>query len=282
MPRSIKAKAIMLFLFAWLNFSVMEVIAKHLAGSYPVLQVVWMRFSSQAFVLLIFFLPKIKIKLKSNRIFLHICRSVCLYLAANFFFIGFTNIGLANATAIYNLSPLILTLGGFFILKERIQGIKIFSVIIGVLGAIIIINPTGTNSSIYAIFPALAAVFLAIFGLITRFLGSDEDPVTSLIYTALIGTILSSIIAIWFWQPILPKHVMLILSLGLLSSFGHFLFIKAFEIEEASTLATFSSAAIVFNTIWGILIFSEMPTTTFYMGTICIVLAGLMLIKNKK
>ena len=277
---SLHSKAILFFLFAWFNFSLMEVTAKYLSLFYPALEVVWMRFISQSIVLTLLFLPSLRIKLETNALHLHILRAICLYLAATFFFIGFTKIGFADATAIYNLSPLLLTVGGIIILREKMKKVKIASVVIGVLGAIIIINPTSQSFSVFAFFPALAALCLAIFGLITRFFGENEDPFTSLIYTASVGSFLASFALFWVWTPISLNHLAFILLLGILSTLGHFLLIKAFQLEEASNLATFSSVTIIFNTIWGVLLFSEIPTLNFFLGSFLIVVGCILIVKQ--
>ena len=279
---NLNTKAVLFFLFAWFNFSLMEVTAKYLTLSYPVLEVVWMRFIAQAFVLSILFFPSLKKKVKTKVLHLHLLRSICLFLAATFFFAGFSQIGLADATAIYNLSPLLLTLGGIFFLKEKLTKSKIISVLLGITGALIIINPTSNSFSLFAILPCLAALCLAAFGLITRYFGENEDPFTSLIYSALIGTLLSSMTLIWFWIPLDIYDLPFILILGIVSTLGHFLLIRAFQLEEASNLATFSSVAIIFNTIWGVLIFSEIPTTKFFVGTFLIVVGCLLILKRNK
>ena len=73
---------------------------------------------------------------------------------------------LANATAIYKTSPIFLTLGSIFFLKEtNFLVIKFLTVFLALIGALIIINPSSSSFSIYSFFPLFAAISLAIFGL---------------------------------------------------------------------------------------------------------------------
>jgi drug/metabolite transporter (DMT)-like permease len=110
MLRNLNKKAVLFFIFAWFNFSIMEVTAKYLSFKYPINEVIWIRFFSQTIVLFLIFFPFIKTKLVTHSLYLHISRGVCLFFAALFFFIGFTKTDLANATAIYKTSPIFLTL----------------------------------------------------------------------------------------------------------------------------------------------------------------------------
>ena len=114
MLKNLNKKAVLFFIFAWFNFSIMEVTAKYLSFKYPITEVIWIRFFSQTIVLFLIFFPFIKTKLITHSLYLHISRGVCLFFAALFFFIGFTKTDLANATAIYKTSPIFLTLGSIF------------------------------------------------------------------------------------------------------------------------------------------------------------------------
>ena len=198
------------------------------------------------------------------------------------FFIGFTKTDLANATAIYKTSPIFLTLGSIFFLKEtNFLVIKLLTVFLALIGALIIINPSSSSFSIYSFFPLFAAISLAIFGLITRYFGERENPLTSIIYTALTGTILSSFLFAFFdWKPFVIQDIPFFVVIGTVSTLGHFLLIKAFQIEEASNLASFSTVVIFFNTLWGILLFSEYPSINFYIGSILIILSFIILFRN--
>ena len=282
MLRNLNKKAVLFFIFAWFNFSIMEVTAKYLSFKYPITEVIWIRFFSQTIVLFLIFFPFIKTKLVTHSLYLHISRGVCLFFAALFFFIGFTKTDLANATAIYKTSPIFLTLGSIFFLKEtNFLVIKFLTVFLALIGALIIINPSSSSFSIYSFFPLFAAISLAIFGLITRYFGERENPLTSIIYTALSGTILSSFLFAFFdWKPFVMQDIPFFVVIGTVSTLGHFLLIKAFQIEEASNLASFSTVVIFFNTLWGILLFSEYPSINFYIGSILIILSFIILFRN--
>ena len=277
-------KAISFYIFAWLNFSLMEVTAKFLSLKYPILEVLWIRFLSQAIILIIIFMPSIKDKMVTNSFYLHISRGMCLFLAAFFFFIGFTKTDLASATAIYKTSPIFLTLGGFFFLKEKkLLLIKILTVFFAIIGTLIIINPSSNSFTFYSFFPLFAAIFYACFGLITRYFSDKENPFTSLIYSALLGTIFSSFLLCFFdWKPLLFEDIPFFIIIGILSTSGHFLLIRAFQLGEASNLAPFSTIIIIFNTFWGILLFSEYPTINFYLGAFLIISSCIILFSNSK
>ena len=82
------------------------------------------------------------------------------------------------------------------------------------------------------------------------------------------------------WKPFVMQDIPFFVVIGTVSTLGHFLLIKAFQIEEASNLASFSTVVIFFNTLWGILLFSEYPSINFYIGSILIILSFIILFRN--
>ncbi|MDR0810559.1 MAG: DMT family transporter, partial [Gemmobacter sp.] len=119
------------------------------------------------------------------------------------------------------------------------------------------------------------AVCYAGFVLATRRVGRDEDPSTSLLYSALFGTLVTSAILPGIWQPIAAGDIWKFLLIGVQGSIGQFFLIHAFTRAEASAIAPFGYAAILFATGWGIALFGEWPDGWTVAGALVITMAGL-------
>ena len=133
---------------------------------------------------------------------LQVLRSIALMAATCLFFLSISKIGLAEATAIMDVNPVLITLGAFLFLGEKIGPRRILGILASLIGALIIIRPGTDVFTVYAVLPLIAAVFYTTYNLTTRFVGDRESPWTSLLYSALFGAVVFSCIVPFYWQPV--------------------------------------------------------------------------------
>ena len=67
-------------------------------------------------------------------------------------------VGLAEATAIMEINPVLITLGAFLFLGEKIGPRRLLGIIASMIGALIIIRPGTDVFTIYSVLPLIAAV----------------------------------------------------------------------------------------------------------------------------
>jgi len=125
--------------------------------------------------------------------------------------------------------------------------------------------------------PLFAAMNFAGYAVTTRFLGSEENPLTAFLYTCVFGTLIGSAILPFVWEPLTAQQGFLLLAMGACGGMGHYLMIKALTNGEASFLAPFAYTGLVFNTLWGIALFAEVPTLNVVIGAAVIVGSGLVI-----
>ena len=269
-----KGTSILLMLGAVFFFTVMDAVAKNLTIEIGLIPTLWTRYAGQAILVFIIIFPKLAETVKSEHIGLQIIRSIALMGATSFFFLGISKIGLAEATAIMDVNPVLITLGAFLFLGEKLGPRRIIGILVSLFGALIIIRPGTEIFTVYSIFPLMAAFCYSTYSLTTRYVGNKESPWTSLLYTALLGAIVFSVIVPFYRQPIsLPSGFLMIL-LILCGTISHFMLIKALAIGEASLLAPFAYSGLLFATIWGFLFFGELPDRWSIIGGILIAFAG--------
>ncbi|SMH29688.1 DMT family transporter [Maritimibacter sp. HL-12] len=263
-----------LYLLAVLNMTVMDTIAKSLTQELPVVQVVWARYAGQTLLVTLLLLPRITRIVRTHHPWLQFLRSLFLLLATTLFFFAISRMELAEATALINVNPVLITLGAALFLGERIGMRRLFGILAALAGALIIIRP-GTEVFSPSAFLALAgAVFYAGFALVTRFVGRGESVWTSLFYTALLGALVLSIAVVPVWQAPSGRALVLMIAIGGVAALGQFLLIRAFMLAEASVVAPFSYAGLLFATLWGILFFDEWPDAATIVGAAIIAAAG--------
>ena len=269
-----KTFPILLMIGAIFCFASMDATAKYLMKEIGPAQTIWARYTVQAILVTVLILPKINIYGKTKYPKLQFLRSVALMMATTLFFFAFSKLGLAEASAIFNISPVLITLGAFLFLREQIGPRRVIGILVSLLGALIIIRPGSGVFTIYALLPLGAAIFYSTYSLVTRFVGADESPWTSLFYSAIFGAICYSIYIVFHWNPMSNNALLLTIIIGLFGTAGHICLIRALTLGEASLVAPFIYTNLLFTTIWGLLLFGNFPDFWTIGGALIIVAAG--------
>jgi len=270
-----KTLPILLMIGAVFCFASMDATAKYLMKEIGPAQTIWARYTVQAIIVTFFILPKINVYGRTKYPKLQFLRSVALMMATTLFFFGFSKLGLAEASAIFNISPVLITLGAFLFLREQIGPRRLIGILVSLLGALIIIRPGSGVFTIYAILPLSAAIFYSAYNLATRFVGTDESPWTSLFYSAIFGAICYSIYIVFHWNPMSNNALLLTIIIGLFGTAGHICLIRALSLGEASLVAPFIYTNLLFTTIWGLVLFGDFPDLWTITGALIIVAAGI-------
>ena len=268
-------KGICLILVTLALFTSMDSVAKHLVQNYPPIQVIWARYLSQTVVSFILLSPVLYRILRTKNFKLQILRSALLFTATVCFFTSLKTLKLADVNAIFQVSPIFVTILSVLVLKETVGHRRWLGVAFGLIGALLIIGP-GTGVFSYAvILPIISALSYAAYVISTRYLSQDESPLTSFVYTALLGSIAASVLVVPSWTPIESSDLFVFSVFGLLGATGHFLLIHAYRISEASFLAPFNYIGILYGSLWGFYFFNEVPSLITIFGGLIIVSSGI-------
>lgn len=255
-------------------FSVMDAIVKYLSSYYPSPNLAWARFTVHMIFVCLILVPRLKMKLfKTQRLSLQLFRSVLMFGTTFLFFSGLKYFGLAEATTILFISPILLIAISPILLGEK-PGIKEWGmVLIGFAGMLMMLRPSSEMLKLEILFPIGAACCFTLFQIITRKL-NGENPFTTLFYTGLIGTLATSVIVSFNWVTPAPAHILLLILLGALGGMGHFMLIKAFFYAPAPMLAPFIYTQMIWATILGFIFFETFPDGWSFLGMIVIGITG--------
>lgn len=268
-------KGILLMILAVFLFTIMDAVAKGLIARYPAPQVIWARFAGQALIVAILLGPRMGPMLRTQHPWLHVVRSAFQFMATGFFFLSLAYIGLPEATALADTSPVLITLGAALFLGEKLGPRRLFGVVAALTGALIIIRPGAEVFTLAALLPLANAVAYAGNALLTRHIGMREPYWTSLMYGALFGAILGGIALPFVWvTPTLPD-IGLFFLVGCLGTGAQLCIIRSFSSTEASVVAPFTYLGIIFATLWSVLFFDTWPDGWTMVGALVIVSAGL-------
>lgn len=270
-----EASGVLIALVAIGFFASMDAISKGLSQRYDPVMVTWGRYVSQAVLVVLLLAPRIRTIARTRNLRLQIVRSAMIFGATLCFFVSLAHIPLAEATALFEVAPLMVTALAALILREQIGPRRLFGVAAGFVGAMIIIRPGLGVFQPMALLPMLAAFFYAMHAIVTRYLGLSDSPWTTFLYSGAIGAICASLAVPFFWTTPTAKDALIMLASGAVGGTGQFLLIVAFSRARASTLAPVTYFGLVMAALWGFVFFDELPDLWTILGASVIVGSGL-------
>jgi drug/metabolite transporter (DMT)-like permease len=268
-------RGILLMLFAIFCFTLMDALAKDLVARYPFAQVVWARFAGQLLLVALILRQHLLPLLRTRHPLLHLVRSATQLGATALFFASLTHIGLAEATALSDINPVLITLGAALFLGERLGPVRVAGVLAAMAGAMIVIRPGAEVFTPAAFLPLMGACCYAASALLTRVIGQSESAWTAMAYGAGFGTLAAGCTLPFVWTPVPAADLPLFAVLGGLGTLAQLCIIRSFSIAEASVVAPFGYTGIIFAAFWGVIFFAEWPDLATVAGALVIVAAGL-------
>ena len=259
-----------------------DTIFKQASTSYAIIQVVWARFAFQMLMVMALFAPQLGRLFLTRRLGLHMVRSLLLAGTSVLFVAGLRHIQLAEASAILFLAPFVVAAVSGPLLGEPVGRGKAIAVVIGFLGALVVIRPGLGFIHWAAIFPAAAAVMFGFYQVTTRELNRTEDTRTMMLYTGLAGSVILSILVPFHWStPDATGWVLLIIPAAL-GGLHHFAVIRALTWGPAATIAPFDYSRLIWAALLGFLVFDDVPDMWTIVGAAVIVGSGLYLIRGSR
>jgi drug/metabolite transporter (DMT)-like permease len=216
-------------------------------------------------------------KLSNPNLPLHFGRSLIGWSGVTLMFAAVARIPLSDATAISFLNPVFGMLFAIVILRETIGKWRWLAAAIAICGAVILLRPSGASIQPASLLALCAAMAMGLEIILIKFLSGRENPVQILWLNNTIGAAIACFAAYFVWQsPSFDQWIGLI-AIGLIMVSGQALFIQAMHSGEASYVAPFSYATLVFATIYDYWVFSQKPDTTSTLGA-TIILSGAALL----
>jgi drug/metabolite transporter (DMT)-like permease len=224
----------------------------------------------------------IKQAITSRRPGLQIWRSILMLATNGLFFYAVRTVELTAATTIMFLTPVVVTILAIPVLGETVGLRRWTGVLIGFVGALIIVRPGVIEVEMPILILIVATLTHAFYQLFTRQVRVYDDPVTSLLYTGLVGTVVMSIVVPFQWQVPMLEHWPLFVLMGLMGSVGHYCLIRSLRAAPASVVSPFSYTTMIWATGFSYFLFDELPDSWVYAGGSLIVASGLYILHRER
>lgn len=266
-----------LIMAAVLMFSSMDTLAKYLLRSYPLAPLVWARYFVHMLIMLLLLGPRMRFDLvRTSRPRLQVVRGLLLVGSTGLFYLSLKFLPLAEAAAISFVGPVLVTAFSGPLLHEPVSPRQWFAVGLGFVGVLVIIRPGGNVFTPTALIPLGTALCFSLYQIATRKVAGRDDPFTTLFYTALVGSAVTSLALPFAWQTPEPWQLGLLVVIGACGGTGHFLLIRAVGHASPMALAPFVYSQLIWSTLLGWLAFGEFPDGGTLLGMLIVIAAGLL------
>ena len=257
-------------------FPVMNGLVQVLSARYSTEQIVWARAASHFVFVLALFVPAVGAAVvRTTAPKWQIIRSMVHLISMLFFFTGVKYLPLAKAASISFTAPFFVALLAWPMLGERITLNRLIAIIVAFLGVLVIIRP-GTDVFQWASLYMLgSATCYALYQILTRKVAGHDSAETTAVYSALVGSVVMSIVAPFVWTPIASwTDAGLLFSLGIIGGTAHYFVARAMTYAEASIIAPFGYWQLMGSVVVGYVISGYLPDSFTWIGAGIIMCAG--------
>ena len=208
---------------------------------------------------------------------LHVTRTLGGWGGLVLMFAAVNYIPLADATAISFLNPVFGMLLAIPLLGERVGKWRWLAAGIALCGALILLRPTPGSFQPAALLALGAAVVLGFELNIIKLLTRRESPPSILLINNAVGVCIAGLAVVWVWQAPTPLQWLLMASLGCMMAVAQTCFVNAMARADASFVAPFSYATLIFAAAYDALFYDVVPDAVTVLGA-GVILAGAALL----
>jgi drug/metabolite transporter (DMT)-like permease len=277
-------RGIFSMLAAVTTFAVMDVLMKQLVVHYPAMQVTFLRgIASMPFLLAATAILGRWSDLRAHRWPLHVLRGFLGVALLWCFVYAMGQLSLANAYTIFMSAPLLIVALSVPMLKVHVGWRQWAAVVVGLVGVIIVLKPSGAGFVTLGGIAALAAAIgYAVSALTIRIIARTDSSAATVFWTLTFLTIISGAIAALRWVPLQWEHWPLIAGLGLAGALGQHFITEAFRLAPPPVIAPLEYTALAWGMFYDWLLWATAPGLRMLAGAFVIVASGIYVIHRER
>ena len=276
-------KALFFMALGMFIFSAVDVQAKFLTDTLHPIQITWTRqlgLLAAACALLALHGRRL---LVTGHPVLQVTRGAVAAASATLFIVAIQYVPLADAVAVSFVAPFIVTVLGALVLREPVGLRRWAAVILGFIGTLIVIRPGLGVVHPAAFLVIIAAICFAVRQIISRAISDTDRTPTTIIYTAFVGSTILTLPLPFVWQsPATALEMTLLVSIAIMAGAAEICVIKALDLGLAVVVAPVQYSLMVWGTLYGFLVFGQLPDGWTWVGTAIIVATGLYTLHRER
>lgn len=286
-------RGILLKLVSVLIFIIMASMIKTTAGTVPAGETVFFRsfFAIPVIVAWLAMRGELATGFRAAAPMGHVWRGVMGTTAMGLGFAGLGYLPLPEVTAIGYAAPLLTVVFAAMFLGEEVRLFRIAAVFLGMIGVMIVLFPrltvlNGAVASQREAFGALlvlgGAVFASLAQVFVRKLVQTERTAAIVFWFSLTGSGLALFTVPFGWVVPTTVQTATLVAAGLLGGLGQIFLTSSYREADASVIAPFDYASMIFALGIGYFAFDEVPTAAMLGGAALVILAGILIIWRER
>ena len=275
-------RAALLLAGAMLCFSAQDAALKWLSADYGIAESLF--FGRFLAVLLALYLANRSgglAQLRPRRPLLHLLRAGFTISDMSMFVASISLMPLADTITIGFAAPLIMTVASVFVLKERVGPRRWIAVIIGFIGVVIVMQPSGAGYGPPALLALGSATAFAGVLILVRRLATTESVPCLIFWNSTAVSGVMAVAMLPHWRTPAGMDIGIFAANAVTGAIGQMLITEAFRLGEVSLLAPIQYTSLLWATMFGFLIFHDKPTGTLLIGAGIIIASTLYIVERE-
>lgn len=265
-------------------FALMDAGLKLLTAHYPPMQISAIRGGASLPFVLVWVLSTVGARsLFRVRWPLHLLRAVLGIMMMAPFIYALRTLPLSTAYTIFFIAPLLITALSVPILGERVGPRRWTAIVVGFLGVMVVLRPTGEGvASLAGLAVLLAAFGYAVSAITVRVLARTDSSQSIVVWLLVSMAVGAGLLALPHWVPIRAEDLWLIAGVGVAGALGQYTITEAFRRGEASLIAPLEYSALLWGVLLDFSLWNVLPDAMTWVGAAIIVLSGLYLLRRER
>ena len=284
-------------LLGMLLFSIQDVLVRQLSDYASLIQILFIRGIIGGLILLFYLkLTKRSISFSSSYPLLVISRVLLFFTGFLCFYFALGKMELAEATSLFFISPLFITILSKYIFKSEIGVYRICAIIVGFVGVLFILKPNTDEFNKIALLPIFTAFTYSVSMMIVKYT-REKDSIFQQMLHLYFGSVVLAFVA-WLiiplieFEPSLATNIeflirdwtiyndsvlLMLLAVAFIGSAGMLLLTSAYRVGSPPVIAPFEYIILIFAIGNGFLFFREIPDIYSILGMLLIFASGLFI-----
>ncbi|MFC3674439.1 DMT family transporter [Ferrovibrio xuzhouensis] len=212
----------------------------------------------------------------------HLLRALLIVAEVSCFYLAVRHLPLADVMAVYQATPLIVTVLAIPLLGERVGWRRALAVGIGFIGVMLVLQPAaGGVFSTAALIALAGSLCYALMMIATRRLRAFSALTLIVYHTLAVG--LAGLLALpWGWQPLDLQSALLLALMGVVATGAHMCVNQALRLAPAATVVPYTYTSMIWAILLGWVFFADRPTLAMLAGAGIIVASGLFVLHRER
>jgi len=193
-------------------------------------------------------------------------------------FYAFSTLPLAQVYSILFAVPLLVTLLAIPVLGERVGLHRGGAVVFGLIGVVVVVQPGAVDLTLGHGAAMVAAVSSAVAAVTVRRVGRIEREVVLLVFPMLGSFLVMGALMPFTYKPMPLADLGAMALMSLLAFIALNCMIGAYKAGEAGIVAPMQYSQILWATLFGFLLFDEIPDGRTMLGAAIVILSGIYIV----